>query len=543
MSSLNDLFENHSICKFQRKLRKDFVLNKFKEFIDEDSFNDWHYSLYPFAEKRPLKYFDESVIKYLTQFLIKHDVHFLESIVELTYEITNGIFSTVREGSSWNLEHSLLLNSPSDIIEFERVWHPEYQRYCEHIFNNLIKVPLSILSKMKAKDYLRLTLTNQINILNDNDLEYLTTGFNSTVRNAISHGSVNFQLMDIEYVDRKKTETLFPMQFAKLFDSLVDISHSIVISLILVLGEKDSKIKRRGIDQLAVSLQYLYFDGINSHPGYKIQHMVQSETIKSQHQLNLSCRLSSPVRLTHQFESLYTAWLIQTKSISGYERFAFSIDCGKEIKASIYFDGIALQQCINQNLPLEKSSDVIETSMLWFDAPAWKRKRYIWSNVISIGKQVAKRDIISNWEKSNLHFARYRYFFKKIENKSSDKIHRVDAICILKPSYFFDLDIMLKIIRQVVRRMRRRLISTKDFDGESWMKRRPQYIWLRIFLNDKRERELIKNSGFPSDNLVVKAEWISRKYRNNPIFVKNPNMLHNKIRLHFNPIFDTSENS
>ena len=145
MSSLNQIFRNHQLCSLQKKVRKRAILYVFQRWIKEESFTDLHLALYKFATIRPLKYFDSDVIEVALELFDNHPKETLDSLFELNREITHATMSMIREGSSWNQEQQLSLQDPKDMNKFERIWHPEYQRYSEHIFNHLINIPLKIL--------------------------------------------------------------------------------------------------------------------------------------------------------------------------------------------------------------------------------------------------------------------------------------------------------------------------------------------------------------------------------------------------------------
>ena len=116
---------------------------------------------------------------------------------------------SLRIGESNLPESVITLDSPRNIGDFESLWHPNYQLICEHVFNHLINVPLYIIGKKKGKDYLSLTLANRVQRLKENRFSRsYYSGFNAIVRNAISHGSVEFLSRTIKYsfLDRGSDE-------------------------------------------------------------------------------------------------------------------------------------------------------------------------------------------------------------------------------------------------------------------------------------------------------------------------------------------------
>jgi len=101
----------------------------------------------------------------------------------------------LRDAQSEYVEATISLESPDDISRFEKVWHPSYQRISEHVFNHLINIPLFILGRKHRKDYLSLSLSNRTKTLLELFSSKSCVGYDSVVRNAISHGGLNFSLV------------------------------------------------------------------------------------------------------------------------------------------------------------------------------------------------------------------------------------------------------------------------------------------------------------------------------------------------------------
>jgi hypothetical protein len=534
MPTLNEIIKNHQFCAMQKQIRKRFIQSKFGNLINDKSFFDSYLSLYPFSTTKPLTYFNLSALNCALIFFAKHTTEVFDNLTSLDKEISHAIFSMRRKGSSWDREDILSLDAPRDLIDFENIWHPEYNRYCEHIFNNLIRIPIGVLGSLKAKNYANQNLPNRVEILRNNGLRELANGYNATVRNAISHGSVSFEFQTIKYEDKNNCIELSSREFARLFDSLVDVCHAIVIALLITMCKNHLEISRRGIESLPLGFRFLIIDGVASHQDFSIHSMVNSVTIGGKKQLNVYCSTSSPSRNAHLFESLNVCWNSQMFGGKGYDRFSVSIDCGKRVPTLVFLDGQKLLRARQNNLPLECARDVFEDSLLWYDTSKWIRRLHIWKNIFSLGLRLMRFQFHDDLRKLGLKVLSSKYFIKAIDNKSADKIRRLEAHVILMAEEIPRKEVLLDIVKHAIGKLRKKRLSKLKLGAVSKTRRRPSYVWIRLYRRDARKRTLL-SSGWAEGNLLLQAEWISFFYRKNPVYVNEPDGVSHGIRIRFNP--------
>jgi hypothetical protein len=142
---LNEIFESHLISEAQRPLRKSQIIDAFSGYVDENSFNKWYLGLYRFATTKPLSFLEWATVNEALAFFDQHPTSTIDGVTALQRELSHAIFAALRPGASWGREGKLSLDRPDQMAEFESTWHPEYQRYCEHIFNHLIQLPLYVI--------------------------------------------------------------------------------------------------------------------------------------------------------------------------------------------------------------------------------------------------------------------------------------------------------------------------------------------------------------------------------------------------------------
>jgi hypothetical protein len=299
-------------------------------------------------------------------FFDQHPDLTIEGVTILQRELSHAILSMLRPGTSWAKESKLSLDRPDQMAEFESTWHPEYQRYSEHVFNHLIQLPLYIIGSKKQKDYLKPALAIRAERLEVNGLAVLTTGYDSVVRNAISHGGTSFEAMGVKYIDKKGDRLLAPWEFADLFDNLVDTCHSILVALLLFLCNHQTLVERIGLDKLPMGLRFIFIDAFSSHAGFKLLSAIEGSTVAAKKQLNIVCKINSRVRWAQMFEGMHTCWNASAFGGKDYNRFVVSFDCGMPVLSSLMLDGDRLQRAIKANETFsECASEIIETSLVF----------------------------------------------------------------------------------------------------------------------------------------------------------------------------------
>jgi len=137
-----------------------------------------------------------------------------------------------------------------------------------------------------------------------------------------------------------------------------------------------------------------------------------------------------------------------------------------------------------------------------------------------------------------------RYLIRLIENKSTEKISRVEAHVVLKGKIEINvlqkepIEIRSELIENILNHIVKHLRNTKhcltDLQGEKRTKRKPNYIWIRMYTKDARIRTL-KSSGWKEKNLIIRAEWFSRWKNMKPILVRTPHTFFKRILIEYNP--------
>ncbi|WP_347174648.1 hypothetical protein [Polaribacter uvawellassae] len=528
-STFSNTFESLSLFKPIHTVKEFDIKKNFEEFIDIP-FNDFHLCLSRFSVKRPLKYVNHNLITELYGFLEANSVNFKKSIIESKDVINDSVFSLLRKGSFWGKEYGLDISTPRKIEEFETIWHPEYVRLFESIYKKLLLPIIKTIDKKEKSNFEKTNEKNQSEKLEDLNLNELLKGNNRVIRNSISHGKVSYDYSQIIYNDRHTTEQHFPSDLLRTFDSLAETCNSIVVTYILLLArfyQSDKKI----VTMLPLSLKFLFMDGLLSSDYFELLSFHES-IVNGSPQLNTICKINSTNRTTHVFYSLNLSYSIFKHVDTNYGRFAISLECGKPIPSSIFIDGKKLKKSIKNNLSIDASKDVIETSMLWHDSNNIRRKIANWRHILKIQYRIYKIERQKELRQAGFRQFSKRFEIKEIENRSTEKDVRIYSHVWIKDIDDLDIDNFHRLVKHIIKSLRRKRFSLSNFGELSKIKYHPKYIWLDIYSQDKCIRFYKRHLN--SDYHVLKAEWIKNIQRREPILLKETDAIIGKVRYKYN---------
>jgi hypothetical protein len=396
-------------------------------------------------------------------------------------------------------------------------------------------LPLYAIGAKKGKNYLAQTLANRAKLMQTNNLAALITGYDSVVRNAISHGSTSFEISGVRYIDKKDDRLLAPWEFADLFDNLVDTCHSILVALLLFLCENQTLVEGAGLHRLPLGLRFIFVDAYSSHPGFELLSMIESNFASPKKQLNIVCRINSKARWAQLFEGMHTCWNVSVFGGEDYNRYFVAFDCGMPVLSSLILDGDKLQQAIEANEALDACAPgIIATSLLWYDASKLERKLYGWKCLLPIRWQITKREIIQNWRDSGLKVLSSRYDILEILNKSTEAVRQVEAHIMLHEEGTVTDELLQDIVRHAIRKLRRHKVRMTGLYGEKGPAGKPDYIRIRLSARERRTRTLM-SYGWKDKDLVLIAEWISSAKKVQPFYTQEADAVLGRIRIKYNP--------
>ena len=534
--TLNQMMEDSPFLHTENLIKKQIIESAFTQWVDETKFHEWFYSLYQFACQKPLSYFNPQIIDETLHILNSDFCLVIKAFSAFEAKITHAVLSNIRTGSSWENEELFSIEDPKNLVDFENIWHPEYIRYCEQIYNHIIQIPLFVIGQShNGKKYNELTLTNRVQILSDNGYQCLTNGFNSTIRNALSHGHIQYGVMDITYIDRQKTEIISSYDFAEIFDNLVDTCNSIIIGFIIFICNNRSKIENIGLHNIPLGLRYLIIDGFTQTKNFRLMSLVESKVNQNTKQINIYCEIKSMVMAEQQYNAILLCWVVCKLGGKDYDRYVVSIDCGMPSTSLLILNGEHLYKAFENNSLLgDCAPKLIESSLMWYDNTGVFSRIRSFKYFAHSHLLLAKREIIKNFKNQGITFWGQNYKIVKIVNTSPRKLRRIQAHIILKyENPLISLDYLEKVLIHAIKKIRRIHIRKKDISGEVGLPWTPEFITIRLYSHDQRIRKL-ESYNWQNKELMLIAEWSSNWRKTPPFFTKDTNYYIKGIRIKLN---------
>jgi len=534
--TLNQMMENASIIGAENHLKEAVITSVFSRWIQNSTFHEWDLSLYRFTTQKPLCHINPVIIDEALRFFNLHPDLVLEAIINCGVDVSHAVLSLIRPGSSWGKDEPLSLDTPKDIIEFESIWHPEYLRYCEQIYNHLIQVHLTVLGQLNGgKQYVSQTLANRSSILASLGFKHLTDGYNSTVRNALSHGHILFGIQDIIYTDHQKVERIPSFDFSNIFDDLVDTCNSLVVAILLFICEHRSLVEHKGLHKLPFGIRFFLIDGFTQHRNLRLLSMVESQIVGNKRQLNLVCEVRNRVRAVHLFEATFLCWAACKFGGRDYSRYLISIDCGMPSLPMMIYNGEQMLQAIENNVPLAQCGpNLIESSLLWYDKTGITAKISTFRDIFITNFLLAKRKIIADIEKAGFTLWSQHYSIVNVSNTSPHTFRRIEAHIVLNHDQnTITAEFLTQVVVHAIRKLKTKRIKVKDLEGEKGVLGRPSYIVVRLYSQERRLRRL-KSFSWQDKELILIAEW-SRNWKvMRPLYTRDAQIIKQGIRIKLN---------
>jgi len=496
----------HFTSNAQKKIE---ICNLFSRWVKEDSFSNWHYSLYSFTTNKPLNFFANEVVDQCLAFFNANRDWAIEGIIEKSTAISIAFNSLTKQSQVWDKNDEIKLFKPNDFIELETIWNPEYVRYTESIFNNLIEPVMFVLGKIRSKNYSDCTLATKIERLNGLNYDFMTKGVNTTVRNSIGHGSYKFYLDKIVYEDKKTVIPLDPDQFSELFDNLVETCNSIALALILFVCNNVSAFLDRGVETIPFTLKHLAIEGFTCTKDFQLTGMVESQGVGSDSQLNISCRTSFRSVFLQLIEITYLCWSTILFVGKQYTKLFISIDCGSKVDSICRVDSIEFRKAVKLTGEISGPPDFIEVSLFWTDDPRILRR---FSRSINKFRLMC-RHFTSNYGQylRENGFFKCQDIYKVSEEKSvsTSKYRMLKISCYLCNTSSISQDQTVNIMKSIISKSKRRLLRLTNLNGNKGLPWFPDIVTLRMYRRYEPKRRLARHRIINPDFIAI-MHWIRK---------------------------------
>jgi hypothetical protein len=519
MSSGFEIFENSSISKIDKEYKFDKILNKFFPYLKETQLEEKYIMLWPFVDTIPLKYIKPEAYEKLFLFFSNNVNATTDAILEHDFDMTKAILTFFNIHAIMHKEDSIGTLSPETMYNFDTVYHFEYIKNIEHVYGRLINIVASTLEKANGKNYTsQANLSNKIDILQSNDLGVLTECCNTTIRNAISHGTVYYDSNQIIFINKNNEERLFPYEYIKIIDDLMDTCSSILLSLIYFIICNDKILLSHNISS---GIMFIYLSPLLGSNYYKYISIMTSCLPENKQQINFFVKTDSNSRSIHCFESYRLAYFLNTRFSHKFSRMGVSIDSGNSIKPSIFINLEIFQNLIKE----DKFSDLgktIDTNLLWHDESKFRERKWINKSIFFYHIENIKKYFVKEiYEKAGLNYYGDRCVVKHIEDRSSEKIGRIFIHIVITKDIkdvFDDIEKFIEMLLSFIKKYKRRRDLKINGFSDRTTKVKPIYIWGSLYKQDVRNRSLHLNN-----NKICDFEWIRNDIKYAPILLKDIN--------------------
>jgi hypothetical protein len=526
------------LLQYERHYRRRAIRRAFGDLVTAHHDGSALLSLFVFCERAPLRYVSRPAAHATLKILNEGGEHSLRNLSALGTPLTHAIQTVLRPGSSWGREDSLRAGEPDRLAEFEQVWHPEYQRYAEHAFNHLLSIPLGVLGRQRAKDYLSPPLATRADMAVSRGYPELVDGFESTVRNGISHGTVRFTDAGIEYTDRKDSREVWPFEFGQLFDRLVQTCHGIIVGTLFWLAASWRALSAAEIASLPLGVKRLLVQGSATYTGFDMETAYDVEYQEGKPVLHLQVRSDSRSRSMHFMDAFAVAAVARQFGGTAYDQIMVHTDCGHGVPSLAVLNGAQLRRSETEGLTAAIEGGLFEGSLMWHDTTDLRRKAALWGRVIRLGLREVRANVHDEWRRRDLAVWVDRYRIRDVQNRSAGRLRRIHVELALAPGEVPSKWLIRGVLRHAAKRLRRRLIRGSKMFSKTLLGRPPVYVWFRLSAVDRPIRSLGAN-GWRNPEALAQGEW--RAWPRSlwpPVWVRQADELHKGILIRYNPNLD-----
>ena len=279
-------------------------------------------TLLPFVERAPWRYWDDAIVDICLRLLEADIDRTTAALASRTQALDRG-FDSLFRGSSLNNNEE----TPSGrqfFVVLMTEWLPEYLRYVEHVYGNLVEALWSV-AKRGGTDG-TFDLRGAIHLFESRKLRALTDGYSENVRNAIAHGNVRVVGQQVAFGTSHQT-ALAPFEVLDLLDRLVRVANGIGAGILLFLERHRS---RAGLfNHLPPAVFVLFAAGAINRSGCRVTGAVESTTALAGRQLHIAIELNERHRAQVLGQCARLGFQLLRTNATGYDRLLCEINQGE----------------------------------------------------------------------------------------------------------------------------------------------------------------------------------------------------------------------
>lgn len=525
--SLSNAIFSDPLVEVERKLIADRVDDRLRHLlVDANAAQDYGV-LQPFVEDAPWRYWGVTVVERALTLLEEDVGRTVSAIEERSAEISSGLDNLFRRSRVASMERTLDHHKARDLLLVSTDFHPEYLRWAEHAFGNLVRLYWSVAKKGGVAG--KFDLRGGTDQLRHRGHASLTDGYSDRVRNAITHGQTVFWGTDISY---GQVTRLSASAFMAQFDSLCRTTNALALGLVLFW------LRNRGHIHLTRSIPLGLLGrlvaGAIERPGCRFLGVLESKTASGRAQLQSAVSLRSRSREEAMLVAFRVAGHLVGLGVERCERVVVEIDHGAPINSIVMIKFETLRELLKEDAAVERLEEALDgTSLLWFQEPWIRTRLRAWKNIIRAVWRGQRAIAIRDWQAAGLAKGKNRFRIRAMENVSVGGTARMTVLAVLRtPGDGDDKETIRAVLEEIARWARRKRIRARDvvLEGGPSFRKRPSHVFIDLFKEDGTIRWL-KSGGWESGNLVAVAERVWGKRA--PVFVTNAQEEYHSVRIRY----------
>jgi hypothetical protein len=288
--TIREVLRNDPLGHADKELKKRKGAERFSIYLPVEVHDVWPRVLSRFVETAPWCYWDQATLTAALEVLERTPAQTLTQISKYTNKINLGLDNLFRKSSIIAYEERFDETSARGLLRLATEFHPEYLRYAQQIYGNLLVLYWALLHP-KHKSF---SMNGATAAIKSRGYEVLLAGYDDAVRNSIAHGGVVFGGLGVEYFTDGILKSEMPAyEYLDKFDALVCTSNALAIALTLFLA-RHLNMSALQSDAVPLSIISLLVAADTERNGLEWLGMVESNLSTTGAQLHVAVR--TPIR-------------------------------------------------------------------------------------------------------------------------------------------------------------------------------------------------------------------------------------------------------
>lgn len=536
LASLRDFLAGNRHFTADAEVRRRAVATRLGDLLPSEVPPIWALTLSVFVTERPWRYWDEETVRAALALLERDLGRTIDALQHWRQQINVGFDALFLESAAALSDEHAGMFHVRGIVELGTVFHPEYLRFAEHVFGNLLTLYWAV--QRKGGVNAKFDLPRAVGELDRNALAALVNGFNDRIRNAVAHGEIVYRGTDVQYGPVVANYQISPSEAVNTFDEIVRTSNALGFAILLFWARNHDRLKDA---RVRLPVRLLGWVAAASVDGHFVQFdgAYESEPGLAGRQLHLGLRLESANRAFVLLMIGTIAYQLVEFGGVEYDRFLFEVDYGRAVSGLVVVQVGSLSRLLDENADQARFGEILAgPPLLWLDEGRQRTRLRVWKAIFHTRFVLARADHRAELVRLGLAQDHGGYWVREFASTSVGGLLRARIQVVLRnPADAEDRSRLREIARLAARDARRQWVTRTvgGFMSTRGWRAHPRQIEVRVFRVDGPVRWLGRG-GWAGGNLVAIAEATPRiNLRYKHVIVRQPDEVWRNIRLQYGP--------